>query len=156
MNVYDSEFNLKGLAFIDEEQAKKLNNVTVEENDILFNITGASVARCCIAPNEYLPARVNQHVAIIRLKSGILAKYVQKVLVSEKSKKVLLHDASGASTREAITKTMLEEFKIPLPTLLEQQTIVTQIEALEAKITQAQMVIDGSKARKEAVLKSYL
>lgn len=71
-------------------------------------------------------------------------------------KKVLLHDASGASTREAITKTMLEEFKIPLPTLSDQQTIVTQIEALEAKITQAQTVIDGSKARKEAVLKSYL
>ncbi len=156
MNVYDNEFNTKGLAFIDEEQAKKLNNVTVEENDILFNITGASVARCCIVPNEHLPARVNQHVAIIRLTSGILAKYVQKILVSETSKKVLLHDASGASTREAITKTMLEEFKIPLPTLAEQKNIVEKIEALETKITKAQAVIDASKARKEAVLRKYL
>ena len=31
-----------------------------------LNITGASVARCCIVPEDVLPARVNQHVSIIR------------------------------------------------------------------------------------------
>ncbi len=30
------------------KQANKLDNVTIKENDILLNITGASVARCCI------------------------------------------------------------------------------------------------------------
>ena len=63
------------LAFIDEAQAKKLDNVTVEENDILLNITGASVARCCIAPKDYLPARVNQHVSIIRIKLIIYTSF---------------------------------------------------------------------------------
>ena len=61
-NIYDEGFSVKGLAFIDEEQATKLNNVTVEENDILFNITGASVARCCLAEKKYLPARVNHEL----------------------------------------------------------------------------------------------
>ena len=65
-NIYDYGFVEKGLAFINDEQAKTLDNVSVEKNDILFNITGASIARCCIVEEKYLPARVNQHVSIIR------------------------------------------------------------------------------------------
>jgi len=68
LNVYDDGFKIKGLAFIDDEQASKLSNVVVEENDVLLNITGASIARCCVVPSDLLPARVNQHVSIIRLK----------------------------------------------------------------------------------------
>ncbi|MGB1241533.1 MAG: N-6 DNA methylase, partial [Chitinophagales bacterium] len=41
-NVYDGRFEDKGLAFIDEVQASKLDNVNIEEGDVLFNITGAS------------------------------------------------------------------------------------------------------------------
>src|SRR5699024_5306715 len=67
MNVYDSKFEYKDLAFIDNEQAEKLSNVEVKHNDILLNITGASVARCCMVPTNVLPARVNQHVSLIRI-----------------------------------------------------------------------------------------
>ena len=66
MNVYDFVFDLKDLAFINEVQAKRLNGVTVAKDDILLNITGASVGRCTIIPENLLPARVNQHVSIFR------------------------------------------------------------------------------------------
>src|SRR5699024_10375690 len=59
LNIYDLEFDKDGLAFIDDEQAEKLSNVEVEKDDVLINITGASVARCCKVPNDILPARVN-------------------------------------------------------------------------------------------------
>jgi len=65
-NVFDYNFSFEDLAFINDEQANKLKNVEVVENDILFNITGVSVARCCMVPKNVLPARVNQHVMIIR------------------------------------------------------------------------------------------
>ena len=81
-NIYDDYFKEEGLAFIDDEQAKLLENVTVEPNDILFNITGASVARCNIVNIKYLPARVNQHVAIIRPNNQIEAKYLHRILIS--------------------------------------------------------------------------
>ena len=71
MNVYDSQFKEKDLAFIDDSQATKLSNVEVEPVDILLNITGASVARCCLVPEKILPARVNQHVAIIRIDKSL-------------------------------------------------------------------------------------
>ena len=65
-NVYNLFFAYDGLVFIDDDASRKLNNVTIQKDDILLNITGDSVARTCIVPNEILPARVNQHVAIIR------------------------------------------------------------------------------------------
>ncbi len=156
MNVYDDEFYPKGLAFIDDEQAKKLNNVTVEENDILFNITGASVCRCCLVENKYLPARVNQHVSIIRTNEKALPKFVQQLLISSKFKTELLELADNSSTREAITKQQLEDFKIPLPPLSEQQKIVSEIEIIEAKIHELETNISAIPQLKEAVLKKYL
>ncbi len=156
MNVYDNEFYIKGLAFIDDEQAKKLNNVTVEENDILFNITGASVCRCCIVENKYLPARVNQHVSIIRTNEKALPKFVQQLLISSKFKTELLALADNSSTREAITKQQLEDFKIPLPPIPEQQKIVAEIEKIEAKINALQTEIAAIPSQKEAILKKYL
>jgi len=65
-NVHNDGFSPTGLAYISEEQAQKLDNVKVESGDVLLNITGDSVARVCQALNRFLPARVNQHVAIIR------------------------------------------------------------------------------------------
>jgi restriction endonuclease S subunit len=156
MNVYDNEFYPKGLAFIDDEQARKLNNVTVEENDILFNITGASVCRCCIVENKYMPARVNQHVSIIRTNEKALPKFVQQLLISSKFKNELLALADNSSTREAITKQQLEDFKIPLPPLPEQQKIVSEIEKIEVKITILEKEIAKIPTQKEAVLKKYL
>ena len=65
-NVLDYAFSDDGLAYINDEQARKLNNVEVKSGDVLLNITGDSVARVCIVEDSYLPARVNQHVAIVR------------------------------------------------------------------------------------------
>lgn len=156
MNIYDDGFKIKGLAYIDEKQAQKLDNVTVQENDILFNITGASVARCCIVEKQYLPARVNQHVSIIRLNGDALPQYVHHILIGSHAKDELLFNAGGGTTREAITKTMLEEFKIPLPPIEIQKEIVLEIEKLETKISESKAIIESAQAQKEAILKKYL
>ena len=65
-NVHNNQFRHDGLVFIDEHQASELNNVEVFVDDVLLNITGDSVARACQVAPDVLPARVNQHVAIIR------------------------------------------------------------------------------------------
>lgn len=155
-NIYDYGMIEKGLAFISEEQAKKLNNVTVMKNDILFNITGASIARCCIVDDKYLPARVNQHVSIIRTNDKVLPKYLHTILVSPEFKEKLLEIGNGATSREAITKLQLEEFKIPLPTIEEQRKIVKAIEKIETKISELEKNIADIPKQKEAILKKYL
>ena len=155
-NVYDGLFIENGLAYIDEEQAKRLDGVTVEKNDILFNITGASIARCCLVEDKYLPARVNQHVSIIRTNENALPKYVQLLLVSKEYKDKLLQIGKGATSRQAITKSQLENFPIPVPPLTEQQKIVSKIEKIEEQIAEAQHIIENMPKQKNEVLKKYL
>jgi len=115
-NIYDYNFEFDGLAFIDEQQAAELDNVTVEENDILLNITGASVARCALVPSYLLPARVNQHVAIVRADPAKVSPfYILDAINSVKRKQQLLTLAQGGATREALTKDTVSNFEIVLP-----------------------------------------
>lgn len=115
MNVFDFDFCYDELAHISDKQAALLDSVTVIENDILFNITGASVARCCMVPKNVLPARVNQHVMIIRSKEFFMPYYILCVLCSEDAKCSLLGMSQSGSTREAITKSEIETFEIMVP-----------------------------------------
>lgn len=117
MNVHNNKFVDKDLAFIDEEQAEKLKNVIIEENDVLLNITGASVARCCIVPDDYIPARVNQHVAILRCKcEQILHTFLCYQLTNQSYQRLLWDIAtSGGATREAIIKQQIENLELIIP-----------------------------------------
>ncbi|WKK69668.1 restriction endonuclease subunit S [Brochothrix thermosphacta] len=135
MNVHNGLFKYKDLAFIDENQAKKLENVEVFENDILLNITGASVARSCLVPKEILPARVNQHVSIIRLDSDNVNNwYVSYLFTSENFQHSLWKIAtSGGATREAITKDQLKKLEIILPPITLQNEFAEKIQAIEAQ-----------------------
>jgi type I restriction enzyme S subunit len=122
MNVHDNGFKKKKLAFIDDEQAKKLDNVSIEEGDVLLNITGASVARCCTVPKKYLPARVNQHVSIIRpIKDKLDSDFLHYILTSKVTKDKLLGIGEQGATRQAITKAQLETFIISYPTSIDAQ-----------------------------------
>jgi type I restriction enzyme S subunit len=135
MNVYDFVFEYNGLAFIDDEQANKLKNVTVETNDILLNITGASVARCCMVPDDVLPARVNQHVSIIRVdRFKANPQYVLFFLNSPSYKSYLLGLSASGATREALTKEAIEGLKIPLPPLPIQTKIASILSAYDELI----------------------
>ena len=129
LNVHDGRFVYKNLAFIDEQQASKLSNVQVEEGDVLLNITGASVARVCRTPKNVLPARVNQHVMIIRPKPTIDGTYLEQLLLSPTMKVKLLQIGAGA-TRESITKAQAEELKVICPPLSLQQEFAKRIKSV--------------------------
>jgi type I restriction enzyme S subunit len=116
LNVYDERFADEGLAFLDDDQAAQLSHVTVEPRDILLNITGASVARCCMVPERHLPARVNQHVMIIRVDATLAdPSFVLCAINSDQRKRQLLSYAQVGATREALTKETVTNFEIVLP-----------------------------------------
>ncbi len=132
LNVHDFRFERDSLAFIDHDQASALDNVRVLQNDVLLNITGASVARCCMVPSDILPARVNQHVSIIRCKSELAdPQFVHYTLTSPIHKARLLSIAQGGATREALTKGDLEDFEIDLPDITTQQRISSTLSAYD-------------------------
>ena len=134
-NVLDFIFSYDGLAYISGDQAEKLNNVALEEQDILLNITGDSVARVCQVPKTLLPARVNQHVAIIRpVKSILLPEFLKYYFLNPVFKSYLLTLSSSGATRNALTKGMIENLAINAPSLTTQKTIAEILSSLDNKI----------------------
>jgi type I restriction enzyme S subunit len=119
LNIYDYSFQFDNLACINEDQAAGLDNVRVQQNDVLLNITGASVARCAMVPSYLLPARVNQHVAIIRAdEAKVSPHYLLDAINSDYHKQKLLSYAQGGATREALTKETISGFEIVVPPTL--------------------------------------
>ena len=154
MNVYDNRFKYKNLAFIDEDQAAKLKNVIVEKGDVLFNITGASICRSSVVPDDVLPARVNQHVSILRpITSIITSKFLSRFLISENVKTKLLGVGSGGgAVMEAITKEQLQNIEVIIPPLELQHEFTSRVKSIEAQKTQAQ----ASLAQAEDLFNSLL
>lgn len=159
LNVHDLGFKYAKLAFIDSSQADELSNVEVQPHDVLLNITGASVARCAIVPDDVLPARVNQHVSIIRPKADKLdADFLHYLLISKPYKNRLLKTGGeGGSTRQAVTKAQIEEFLIEYPaSLKEQKVIVAKLNAILAETHNLVRVYERKLAAFDALKKSLL
>lgn len=155
-NIYNDGFHRNGLVYIDDDQSAELANVAVKPNDILLNITGDSVARCCQVVEDVLPARVNQHVAIIRPKPDALdARFLRYVLVSHEYQSRLLALASAGATRPALTKLMIEKLDIPSPPLAEQKRIAHILGTLDDKIEVNRRMNATLEAMARALFKSW-
>ena len=155
-NIYNDGFKRDGLVFITEEAAEKLKNVIVEENDVLLNITGDSVARVCMIDSQVLPARVNQHVSIIRPKeSSFNPLYLRYQLVSPQVQQLLLNYASAGATRNALTKSMIEGLSILKPDLDTQNNIAHILGSLDDKIELNRQMNETLEAMAQALFKSW-
>lgn len=134
-NIYNDRFTRDGLVYINDSQAHELRNVVIEKGDVLLNITGDSVARCCQIDPDILPARVNQHVAIIRTMPDLLdTRFLRYVLISPSMQDHLLTLASAGATRNALTKTMIESLNFRAPSIPEQRAIAHILGTLDDKI----------------------
>lgn len=121
-NVYDDGLILNGIAYISEEINQKKSGSIVKPKDILLNITGGSIGRCALVPDDFDIANVNQHVIIIRLANLELRKYIHSVITSTYIQEQILSRQVG-SGRGGLSAETLSTFLIPLPPLNEQAAI---------------------------------
>ena len=155
-NIYNDGFRREGLAYITEQHATELENVDVFEDDVLLNITGDSVARVCQVALDVLPARVNQHVAIVRPDAERLdPRYLRYFLVSPETQNILLSWAGSGATRNALTKGMIESITIPLPPLPEQRAIAHVLGTLDDKIELNRRMCETLEAMARALFRSW-
>ena len=155
MNVHNGQFEYKDLAHISYEQATQLDNVTIEPNDVLLNITGASVARCCIVPTDILPARVNQHVCIVRCNDSIMAKFLNYLLIDNNCQDLLWNIAGGGATREAITKQQIENLQIILPSIELQQQFADFVQQVDKSKLAVQKSLEKTQLLFDSLMQEY-
>ena len=128
-NIWDDGLRLDRVAFIKPETHARMSGTIVLGNDLLFNITGASIGRCAVVPSDFDEANVSQHVTIIRPVLATLDAFLHKVLVSRHVQQAVMDVQVGVS-REGLSIVKLANFLIPLPSLTEQSRIVARVEEL--------------------------
>lgn len=156
-NVFDRHFDCAGLAFISNEQAQGLQNVIVQPNDLLLNITGDGItfARCCAVPEDVLPACVNQHVSIIRVDPSLADPGYVLAYLTHPSVKAYIESFNAGGSRRAITKGHIESFRLPLPPLSEQHEIALMLGKLDDKIELNRKMNEALEAMARALFKSW-
>ena len=156
MNVHNGRFESKDLAYIDEKQAQKLDNVNIKENDVLINITGASVARCCIVPSYVIPARVNQHVSVLRCSDMINSIFLCYQITNDSYQNLLKKiGTSGGATREAITKKQIEDLEVILPPLELQNKFANFVRGTDKSKLAVKKSLEELEILKKSLMQKY-
>ena len=128
-NIWNDELKLDDVVFISSEVHSQMEGTQVKGNDILLNITGASLGRCTIFPGRIGEANVNQHVTIIRLIEQGMVSFLHLAIISPVIQKIIWGRQVGMAI-EGLSKKTLELFEIPVPPLPEQLRIVYKINEL--------------------------
>ena len=98
-------------------------------NDMLLNITGASIGRCAIVPDTFGDADVNQHVLIMRPVLPIASEYLHAAIISPLVQSAIMVGQVGA-TKEGLSASKAAELLVPFPPLVEQRRIVDVVDRL--------------------------
>ncbi|HPI30310.1 MAG TPA: restriction endonuclease subunit S [Bacteroidales bacterium] len=153
-NIYNEGLVYDDIKFVSDEVQKQMNGTIVLSNDILLNITGGSMGRCALVPDDFEKGNVSQHVCIIR-PIAVDRNFFHKIVLSPYFQKFVFSSTTGAG-REGLPKYNLERFVIPIPPLSEQKRIVHEIEKQLAKTKQLKEHIIANQQATEQLLKALL
>lgn len=153
-NIHFDGLRLDDVAFISDKIHTKMKSTKVKLNDVLLNITGASIGRCCAIETE-IEANVNQHVCIIRPKRVLNSKYLAYYMASTTIQNLIRNSQDGAS-REGLSFSEIKSFPVPVIPIDKQVVIVNQIKEIEIDIdlaiSKAQKEISSIKEYREALI----
>ena len=133
-NIYNDGLRIdkSESVFISEIIHEEMSNTKVQGGDVLLNVTGGSIGRTCIVPDDFIEANVNQHVCIVRLPTSmsfVIAFVLKSSLVKEQ-----IDAIQTGGNREGLNFEQIAKFIICLPPEKERGSIVNYIECETKKI----------------------
>ncbi|MCK4624775.1 MAG: restriction endonuclease subunit S [Phycisphaerae bacterium] len=152
-NVTSQGMKLHDVAFIDEKVHESMKASEVFPFDVLINITGASIGRCCFLPKGLGPCNVNQHVCAIRLPNANPhdAKYLSVVLSSFIGQSQVFRLNAGGN-REGLNFQQLRSFAVPWPAGEERRGIARILTTVDELIEKTEALIAKYEAVKQGVM----
>ncbi len=129
-NIYDNGINMDSPTYISEETDDEMKSTRVYPNDVLLNITGGSIGRCCIFPKELKQANVNQHVSIIRANKDVFtSEYLHYFWICSLGKNAIdLYQTGG--NREGMSADAIKNTYIPYLSIERQQKITAYLDSV--------------------------
>ena len=123
-------------------------------DDVLLNITGASIGRSAIVTNEIVRGNVNQHVCIIRTKDNLVSSFLCNFLLSNYGQKQIDSFQAGGN-RQGLNFEQIKSIKIGLPSIEEQKKIAELLQLLEQRIVTQNKIIEDLKKLKSAIIERH-
>jgi len=149
-NIFNETFNHADVAYISIDTDEEMKNSRVYKDDVLLNITGASIGRSAVY-RQNMNANVNQHVCIIRLKEDYSSDFVQLNLSSNKGQKEIdLNQAGGG--REGLNFQQISKIEFSYPSTEEQKVIGKLFDSLDSTIALHQRKLELLKTQKKGFL----
>ena len=150
-NVGWGRLLLNDIAYIDEETHKKQLNTALELNDVLLNITGASIGRCAVANEMIVNGNVNQHVCIIRSNGTVDSEFLCNYLLSNYGQKQIDSFQAGGN-RQGLNFEQIKSIRICIPTLDEQKHIAKLLCAINQRIETQDKIIEKYESLIQAII----
>ncbi len=157
-NVYDDGLRIDNVSFIKEEVHEQMKNSQLRPNDILMNITGASIGRSCIVPENLKEANINQHILYFRIKKN-LVPFISTYFKSNSIKEYINLIQAGSS-KEALTMGQALNIPIVFPPLKEQIQIANYLDEktdyLDKKINLLQQKINTYQDYRKSLIQKVI
>jgi type I restriction enzyme S subunit len=157
-NVGEGRFMLGSQNRISEEKFKSLEKYQVRPADILITVM-ASLGRSCVVPGDIEPSLVTKHLYRITVEQAlIIPEYLNLVMQgSSEFRSAMFNDARG-QTRPGLNGEILRTLPVPLPSTIEQEAIVAEVERLKsvADVTEQGVVeeLNRSNSVRQTILKA--
>ena len=136
---------LDNIAHINDDIHQKHKATEIYENDVLLNITGASIGRTAVATKELEGGNVNQHVCIIRTNSKVNPKFLCDYIQTQRIQNHIKSLQTGGS-REGLNFEQIRSFPISLPSINEQNKLTCLLDKINERIaTQVRLIEDLKK-----------
>ena len=140
-NINNDRLELDNSVFIPESVNNQMKNSIVKSNDILLNITGASLGRSCVVSNDFKIGNVNQHVCIIRLSQEYNPRFIQPIFSSNKGQ-IIFNNLQTGSGREGLNFESIKGIKLFTPILAEQQKVAAFLSLIDERIQTQNKIIE--------------
>lgn len=128
----------------------------LNEGDFLFARSGATAGKTFYYTKQKCEKAIFAGYLIrFKCKKELNSRFLDILCKSDIYKK-WAENIRGGAAQPNINAQQFASYVIPVPTLAEQQKIISKIEELEKQINKAQTIIDNSKNKKQAILDKYL
>ncbi|UNP76228.1 restriction endonuclease subunit S [Bacillus nitratireducens] len=149
-NIYNDCINYEDVVYITSSIDQNMANSRVEKNDVLLNITGASIGRSAVYQSDER-ANVNQHVCIIRANHDADSMFIQLNITSSNGQKQIdLNQAGGG--REGLNFQQISKMSFYYPEKKEQTQIGSFFKQLDDTIALQQQLVEQQQQYKKAML----
>ena len=149
-NVGMGNLLLDDIAYIDEQTHQKQKSTEIKENDVLLNITGASIGRTALATKEIDGGNVNQHVCIIRPSERVIPNFICYYIQLSKTQRYIQSLQTGGS-REGLNFDQVRSFPISYPNYYEQIKVVQLLDLIDRRIAVQNKIIEDLRQLKSAL-----